>query len=79
MSLRSRFSGAGFKPLQVAVIKSDGREHWSKSVEKKIQQVGIRKTNNPEPLLTRRKPEQSTKTESVSISHYKSTGNLITV
>lgn len=29
--LRYRHSGAGIKPLQAAVVKSDGRERWRKS------------------------------------------------
>lgn len=40
--------------------------------KKKPQQVRIRKTNNPEPLLTRRNPEIDIETGSVSIFHYKS-------
>jgi len=52
------------------------------SVEEKsgmTRQVGIRKTNNPEPLLTCRKPEIGTKTGSESIFRDKSTGDLIIV
>jgi hypothetical protein len=41
-----------------------------KAQKKKFWQVWVRKTNNPEPLLTRRNPEINTETGSVSISHY---------
>ena len=30
VALRSRLSGGGFKPPQVAFIKSGGHEHWGK-------------------------------------------------
>lgn len=53
------------------------------SIEVKLrnipQQVRIRKTNKTEPLLTRRNPEINIESGGVSISHYKSTGFLITV
>ena len=43
------------------------------------RQVGIRKTNNPEPLLTCRKEVDGTRTGSESIFRDKSTGYLIIV
>jgi hypothetical protein len=39
----------------------------------------IRKTNNPEPLLTRRNPVNVVKTEGVSITQDKPTRSLMTV
>jgi hypothetical protein len=44
-----------------------------------IWQVWIRKTNYPEPLLTRRNPETDIKTRGVYKPWDKSTGNLVIV
>src|SRR3954462_4792770 len=48
-ALRSRLSGAGFKPPQAA--KSRCRERWGKDTG----QVGITETSGSEPLMTGRK------------------------
>jgi hypothetical protein len=55
-ALRSRLSGAGFKPLHVAAVKSRGDERWSQSERMYLKQVWIRETNVSEPSMTRRKP-----------------------
>ena len=56
LALRSRLSGAGFKPLHVAAVKSRGDERWSQSERMYLKQVWIRETNVSEPSMTRRKP-----------------------
>jgi len=55
-TLRSRLSGAGFKPLHAASVKSRGGERWSQSERMYLKQVWIRETNVSEPSMTRRKP-----------------------
>src|ERR1035438_8249600 len=56
LTLRSRLSGAGFKPLHVAAVKSRGDERWSQSERMYLKQVWIREANVSEPSMTRRKP-----------------------
>jgi hypothetical protein len=54
--------GVGFQeqasnPSKLLRSRAVGSERWSQSAEAYLGQVGIRKANNPEPLLTRRKPK----------------------
>jgi hypothetical protein len=46
---RDRLSGADPKPLQVAVVKSCGRERWSKSSRHDLEQVCVRETSESKP------------------------------
>jgi hypothetical protein len=70
---RSRPSGAGFKPLQAATVKSRGGERCRKG-GLRVRQVRFRETSASEPLMTCRKVQDDVETGGNSLTRDQSGG-----
>ena len=76
-TLRSRYSGTGFKPPLGAVIKSDGTERRRKRLDE-TSQVSDMELNESEQTDEASKWEDTVKTTLVGNGEDKLNGNLIT-
>jgi len=59
---RSRLAGAGFKPPQAALVKSQGGERWRKRHGRRPCQVRFRETSASEPSMRCRNEKDDART-----------------